>query len=112
MLHEWFLVPEIWAFACSISLAFIVSFLSFRYVVLENARQQSATRQLGSFLISSACFRASEYVAFLILHIVFGLYYILSVLIVLTVSFFAKFLFYRRHVFGPRRSSWSVTDKV
>jgi putative flippase GtrA len=105
MLHEWLLVPEIWAFACSISLAFIISFLSFRYVVLENARQQSATKQLGSFLIASACFRASEYVVFLILHLVLGLYYIVSVVIVLTASFFAKFFFYRRNVFVQRRSN-------
>lgn len=103
MLHEWLLMPAPLAVACSITLAFFVSFLSFRYVVLESAKEFSALRQLRSFLLTSVCFRLAEYASFLVLFALIGLNYLVAILIVLSVSFCSKFFFYRLHVFGPNR---------
>lgn len=111
-LHEWFLVPETLAFAITICLAFIVSFLSFRYVVVRGARDGSVSDQLRSFFFASAFFRLMEYLSFIALNVFFGVYYIVAILFVLGISFVVKFIFYRRRVFVPRRSDQGESDSL
>jgi putative flippase GtrA len=103
-LHEWFSVPETLAFAITICLAFIVSFLSFRYVVVRGAKDGSASDQFRSFFLASAFFRLIEYVSFIILNVLLGVYYLIAIVFVLGISFFVKFIFYRRRVFVPQQS--------
>jgi putative flippase GtrA len=113
ILVEWLLVPPQLAFAFCLFLAFMVSFISFRYVVFAESRQKQAGKQLALFFITTLCFRGLEYAAFTVLNVVFGLHYMLSVLSALTASFLGKFFFYRRHVFGS--SFWdrhSATAKL
>lgn len=93
--------PAELAFAVSIVVIFFVNFACCRWFVFQ-ASDQSITTQLAAFLSSSICFRGIEYVAFLCLHSVLQIHYLIATVMVLIVGFAAKFLFYNRFVFAPK----------
>jgi putative flippase GtrA len=98
-LHEVMRLSEEFAFALSLVTVFSISFVACRYIVFENAWEGDPRNQVFLFLVSSLGFRGIEYVMFLLLHSLLGIYYLVALTTVLIVSFFAKFLYYRRAVF-------------
>jgi len=97
--HEVMRLSEEIAFGLSLVTVFSVSFVGCRYVVFENAWQGDPRKQAFLFLFASLGFRGTEFMAFLLLHSVLGIYYLVALPTILIVSFFAKFLYYRRAVF-------------
>jgi len=95
-LHELGSVPETVSAALGLLAAFSVNFFVLRYFVFGVAG--SLTRQLVSFAASSGFFRLAEYAAFLGLHAL-HVNYVLALVLVLAVSFFAKFAV-SRVIFG------------
>lgn len=101
LLHDWLGVHEAAAVALALSVTFLLNFLFIRNFVFRSAG--NVTRQGMAFGVSSAMFRAIEYMAFLGLSAL-GLDYRLSLLLVLGTSFFGKFFLHNKFVFvGPRR---------
>ncbi len=91
--------PAELAFAASLVIIFFVNFACCRWFVFQ-ANEQPIAKQLASFLTATTCFRGLEYVAFLGLHSLLGIHYLIATATVLIVGFAAKFLFYNRFVFG------------
>ena len=97
LLHEWVGMTEPAAVAIALASAFVMNFFGARsYVFKANG---FFTPQLLRFAAASAGFRIAEYVVFLVLHTVFGLFYVLALGVVLVVSTATKFVFYRTYVF-------------
>ena len=67
-------------------------------------RGPGVVRQATRFLISSAAFRSADYIAFLVLHLAFGLYYIATIIVVSGISFIVKYFFYNRWIFGAAQT--------
>jgi putative flippase GtrA len=99
-LHEVVRLSEEFAFALSLVTVFSISFVACRHGVFENARAGDPRSQAFFYLMSSLGFRGTEYIMFLLLHSFLGIYYIVALPTILIISFFAKFLYYRRIVFG------------
>jgi len=59
-------------------------------------------RQGLRYLAVNASFRAIEYLAFLVLHTGFGVYYLFALVAVVGCSFVSKYFLYGRFVFGRR----------
>lgn len=93
LLHEFGHLTPPHAAAIAFVTAFFVNFFSLRRLVFRSGR--GARRDLGTYILSSLVFRSAEYAAFLALDAA-GVYYIVALLIVLTVSAITKFLWYRR----------------
>jgi putative flippase GtrA len=74
-------------------IAFFVSLLTTRRFVF--ASPNGFWRDFGVFSLSTACFRGAEYVAFLFLYRIAGVYYAAALGMVLTISAVAKFIWYR-----------------
>jgi putative flippase GtrA len=89
--------PEI-AFAVPLAIVLALNFVACRHLVFE-ATGDDTGRQLLRFVLSSLGFRSAEWVAFVIIHSIAGLYYLSAVIVVLLVSFFVKFFFFRSVVF-------------
>jgi putative flippase GtrA len=60
--------------------------------------------QMARFALVSFLFRASEYVAFVVLHEIFSIQYLLALVSVLTISLLFKFFVYKLFVFAHRRN--------
>ena len=104
-LHEVLQIREEVAFAFGLAAVFIISFVGLRYVVFENASDGDPKKQAVSYLFSSLGFRGTEFMGFLVLHTVLGIYYLVAIFGVLIVSFFAKYCYYRRAVFAVGQGS-------
>ena len=102
-LHEGVGIGEEGAFGVGLGAALVLNFWACRHFVFEGAAKGAAGRQFLLFVGSSVGFRGLEYVAFLGLHTVGGIQYILASLTILCTSMLLKFLYYRRVVFpaGP-----------
>ncbi len=98
LLHEVVRAPEELAFAVALVVVFAVNFLACRYLIFD-AAGGNLYRQLVAFALSSLVFRGLEYVAFLLLHSVAGVHYLVAIAAVLGISMIGKFLFYRGAVF-------------
>ena len=97
-LHEVFAVDERIAFATALIVVFTVNFLMKRYYVFR-ARDGDPKRQLLLFFFSSLGFRGAEYVAFLAVHSLLSIHYLVVVIGVLFISFIVKFFYYGMFVF-------------
>ena len=97
LLHELFFVEEEIAIAAGLFVAFIVNFLTTRLLVFRSSG--NVTKELSRFVLVSLGFRIGEYLAFLVLHSILGVFYILAMAIVLVISLVLKFLTYRGYVF-------------
>lgn len=96
--HEIFRLDEETAYLIALIITFGVNFLGARFYVYKSTYMPMG-RQLGAFLLSSLGFRGLEYAAFLILHSLLGMYYLLASILIMTISFICKFLFYRSTIF-------------
>ncbi len=105
LLHEWLGIAERVAVAIALATAFVVNFVVARSYVYRAGGAFGP--QVLRFAAASAGFRIAEYLAFLILHAVFGLFYVLALGVVLVVSFGVKFVFYRSYVFAPVEHGWA-----
>jgi len=105
LLHEWLGMAERAAVALALTTAFVVNFLVARSYVFKASGAFGP--QVLRFAAASAGFRIAEYLAFLFLHTVFGLFYILAIGVVLVISFGVKFVFYRAYVFTSVENGWA-----
>ena len=78
--------------------AYIINFLTARYIVF--ATSGSWRRQFMRFIITSSSFRLGEYLVFVFLTGVIGVYYLLALAVTLAASFILKFAIYKTWVFG------------
>jgi putative flippase GtrA len=99
LLHEQFGVEERLAVGIALAVAFIVNFITTRLFVFKSSG--NASSELKRFVGVSVAFRLGEYALFLLLF-AFGIVYYIAQLIVLIISFVAKFLTYRGFVYGDR----------
>jgi len=97
VLHEAFAVRPDIAVACGLTAAFVMNFFTARLFVFR--KKGSLKQQLGRFALVSFAFRLGEYLAFLLLHSVFGVQYMIANASVLFLSFCLKFFVYKIFVF-------------
>jgi putative flippase GtrA len=102
-LHEGLGAPEEVAFAVALVAVFMVSFFAGRYLIFEGAARGEPKRQLGKFVVWNAGFRLVEYTGFLIIHTIFGVPYLVTIVAVLGASFLTKYLAYSNVVFVDDR---------
>ena len=102
LLHEWIGLTTTISFALAVIFVYVFNFLAMRfYVFPANADSgPSVVKQATAFLLTSAAFRGWDYGLFLLMHVVFGLYYIATIVIVSGLSFVLKYFFYKRWVFS------------
>lgn len=101
LLHEVAGMPEEGAYAVSLAVVFVLNFFTSRHYVFKSGDGDSGG-QLLRFLAAALLFRGLEYLAFLLVHTVLGVYYLVAVIGVQVVSFVAKFFFYGKFVFVGR----------
>lgn len=101
-LHELARWPEELAYAVALVTVLLMNFVLLRSYVFS-ARHIEPGRQLALFALSTAGFRLSEYLAFLLLHTWLGMYYVLAMFLVQGTAFVTKFFYYGRLVFPDRR---------
>lgn len=99
LLHEALGLPPAAAFAITLVIVTLFSFVMFRFVVFESTHRRWPV-QLAEFVASVAGFRLLEYGGFLLIHTWGGVHYLVTAAAVLTGSFVAKFLWYRLRVFA------------
>jgi putative flippase GtrA len=97
VLHEGFAVRPDIAVACGLAAAFVMNFFTARLFVFR--KKGSVKQQLGRFAFVSFTFRLGEYLAFLLLHSVLGVQYMIANASVLFLSFCLKFFVYKIFVF-------------
>lgn len=97
-LHELGGVREEYAYAISLVVVLATNFVACRYWVFRGSHGGVVTQGLA-FLASSFAFRGVEYVAFLLLHTIGGLHYLVTIFLVTGFSTVAKFVHYRFIVF-------------
>jgi putative flippase GtrA len=97
LLHEGFAVRPDIAVACGLAAAFVMNFFVARLFVFR--KKGPVKKQLGRFALVSFAFRSGEYLAFLFLHSVLGVQYMLATASVLFLSFCLKFFVYKIFVF-------------
>jgi putative flippase GtrA len=99
LLHQKVGLPAEVAFALSLGTVLIISFFACRHVIFEAGSEGDPKHQALLFLLSTLAFRGAEYLAFLLMHSVFGVHYLVAVTGILLTTFFAKFFYYRDTVF-------------
>ena len=87
--------------AIGMGIAFPVNFLTVKYFVFRS--EAPIVSQFVAFTLSNGAIRLAEYSAFILLYHGLGIYYLLALVVVMTVAFVGKFLFHRRFIFGDRR---------
>lgn len=113
-LHQGLGVAAEIAFALSLGSILLISFFACRYVIFKTASEGNVKSQALWYLVSTLGFRGAEYLAFLLVHTMLGVYYLVAILGILSVSFFAKFFCYHRMVFvtvGGRSASVEVEQR-
>ena len=103
LLHEVLSASPELGYGIALVTVFIVNFLTLRQYIFRDGRGHVG-KQLGMHALTSASFRGSEYLGFLVLHTWLGVYYLLAVLIVQTIAFVGKFVVYSRLVFPVRNA--------
>lgn len=104
LLHEVLGASEELSFGISLAVVFVVNFLACRYIIFD-ASGSNLVRQLTAFTLSSLAFRGTEYAAFLLLHSLIGIHYLIAIITVLGISMISKFFFYRSAVFVAHKNS-------
>ena len=98
LLHEVLGVRPDIAVAIGLSTAFLVNFITAKLFVFK--RRGYLKTQFGRFALVSLSFRLCEYLAFLVLHALLGVEYMVANTSVLLVSFLTKFSVYKGFVFN------------
>jgi hypothetical protein len=94
LLHEVCRAPAELAFAVALIVVFVMNFFALRYYIYGSSDGRAA-KQFAVYAGSALGFRASEYVAFLVLHCALQLDYRLAVVAVTVGMACAKFFYYR-----------------
>ncbi len=92
--------PAELAFALALATVLFVNFMTCRHLVFKGAAERDTASQFSLFVASSLAFRGLEYAAFLIVHTVLGVQYLVAVVGILVVSMLMKFVFFRSVVFS------------
>jgi putative flippase GtrA len=101
VLHEGFAVSPNIAVAIGLTAAFVANFATAKlYVFRKNG---SIASQFGRYSLVSILFRGAEYVAFLLVHDLLGMQYMVALIVVLFTSFLLKFVAYKLFVFTHRQ---------
>ena len=98
ILHNALGLSERGSVGAALAAVFAINFVQLRVFVFRSSR--SVLPQILKFGINSAAFRAAEYIAFLALFEYAGLHYVVTLFIVLVISFFMKFLVLKKFVFS------------
>lgn len=93
LLHEVFGIEQKVAVAISQSSVLLLNFLMIRLFVFRS--QSGAKRDLGYYVGSTVAFRGLEYLLFLALFELAGLYYLTALVLTLGTSTAVKFVWYR-----------------
>ena len=96
--HEIVGLPADLAFAIALVTVFFVNFYGFRRFVYRKCGP--ARRQMLRFLIALIPLRAIEFAAFVALHQLAGIDYVVATILVLATSAIAKFITFRLWVFA------------
>lgn len=104
LLHEVLGASAEVAYAAALTALVAINFLACRYLVFPGQRQRFSV-QATQYLVSALGFRGLEYLAFLMLHTVFGAPYLRAIIVIQIVSFVAKFLFFDCLVFAVSERS-------
>lgn len=108
LLHEVIHLSEETAFAISLIVMFNINFILARYMIFQDEAQSgNIVKQIAKYIFSALTFRTSEYLAFLLIHTLLGIRYIISLIVILGISFVAKFFYYRAVVFVGDRGCMS-----
>jgi putative flippase GtrA len=107
-LHEVVGLSTGMSFACALVLVFVMNFFLARSYIYQAGGPRSS--QFARFLAWTAAFRLGEYMLFLLLNPIMGIYYIASILIVLVASNLTKFVVYRRWVFFTPAAAIAETE--
>ncbi len=99
LLHEVFGLMVEAAAACGFIAALVVGFAMCRYVVFD-ASAGNPVRQFTAYAVSSVFFRGIEYAAFVLLYRYAEVHYVVSMVVVVGVSFIVKFAYYKLVVFA------------
>jgi putative flippase GtrA len=86
------------AFAVGQLSVFLLNFVVARYYVFQ-ATGERPLRQFRKYVVTSLSFRGAEYLAYVALHSLLGIHYLLTATAVLSASFCLKFFVYRAAVF-------------
>lgn len=97
--HEVLDLPAAAAFGIALVTVFFLNFFGFRRFVYR-ATGGAARRQMLRFVAAIIPLRAAEYGAFVMLHAVAGMDYLLATVLVLSASAIAKFITFRVWVFA------------
>jgi putative flippase GtrA len=100
VLHEGLSVPPNIAVAIGLGAAFLVNFVTAKHYVFQ--RRGFVKTQFSRFAAVSLLFRLCEYIAFLVLHSLLGIQYMIANTLVLFTSFAMKFFVYRGFVFAHK----------
>jgi putative flippase GtrA len=98
---EIFHLPPSAAAAAGFATVFLLGFLLARHAVF-NSGPQNLWHQIGRFSVINGVMRLGEFGLFLLLLAAIGLHYVLTLIIVLSMSNIVKFILYRNLVF-PRK---------
>ena len=101
VLHERIGLSEEISYACSVSAVFLMNFVLARKFVYKSKGR--LVGEFAGFLSTALGFRVVEYILFIILNTVVGIYYITSILLVAIMSFITKYFAYKFFVFDERR---------
>ena len=104
-LHEWLSVDPSVAYAVALLTVFLMNFVFFRYYVFSHPEPLPIRSQFMAYAGSAVGFRLAEYLCFLLVHIVFGVHYVVTIIAVQGASFIAKYFFYGAFVFRGRHSA-------
>jgi len=96
-LHEIFFISTRFAYAVGLAVATVLNFHLCRTKVFQSGG--NAWLQLIIFVFSSLLFRSMEFAAFMIQEMTINLPYLLAIIIIQGITFFIKFIYYRRLVF-------------
>jgi putative flippase GtrA len=106
VLHEGFAVRPDIAVAIGLASAFVMNFIVAKLFVFR--KKGPVKREVARFTLVSLAFRSSEYLAFLLLHAVFGIQYMIANATVLFISFCVKFFVYKLFVFSHREKQFQA----
>ena len=101
-LHEGFGIDPAIAYGVALVTVFLMNFVLFRYYVFVQAEPLALVPQFMVYTTSAIGFRLTEYLAFLLLHTLLGVHYVLTIFVVQGISFVVKFFFYGKLVFRAR----------
>ena len=108
VLHEGLAVRPNMAVAIGLGTAFLVNFMTAKLYVFK--RRGFVGTQFGRFALVSLFFRLCEYLAFLVLHNLLGIQYMIANTSVLLVSFTMKFFVYKGFVFAHKYAESGVAS--